>query len=343
MRRRRGIAMARWSFLAACLGSASSLRAQTPEVLDVNDIIESSTGMLDRLIGAHIRMERRLDPALPTIRCDRTQIEQVILNLVVNARDAMPDGGHLLVATDVVDIPRNTRERRTMVHGRYVRLSVADTGVGMDEQTRARIFEPFFTTKARGRGTGLGLAMVYGIVKQSGGYLWVTSAPGAGATFDVFFPALDLPATTDRQPAAAEAHSARAGETVLVVEDEASVRRLALQVLARAGYDVIEAEDGVQALAMAQEPGRRIDLLLTDLVLPGLSGAALAQRFRAVHPASGVLYMTGYSRQADAVRKHATQSGDVLLTKPFSRETLLRAVRAAINRGGAGAAEPAGA
>ena len=312
---------------------AFSRRQETsPEILDVTEVVDASAGMLNRLIGANIQVDWRLDPALPTIRGDRTQIEQVLLNLVVNARDAMPNGGRLVVATDVVDIPRNARERKTMARGRYVRLSVADSGVGMDEQTRARIFEPFFTTKERGKGTGLGLATVYGIVRQSGGHVWVTSTPGAGATFDIFFPALALPATAARRPEPSEEHGALPGETILVVEDEASVRRLAFQVLSGAGYEVIDAADGLDAQALAQEPGRRIDLLVTDLVLPSVSGAVLAQVFRSAHPSGGVLFMTGYRRDGDALGPEGVPHG-VLLMKPFSRDALLRGVREAISRG----------
>jgi PAS domain S-box-containing protein len=318
----------RASDMVAQLMAFSRHQEMTPDVVDLNDVVVSGSGMLDRLIGAHIRVQRDLDPQLPTVRADRTQIEQVLLNLVVNARDAMPDGGDLRIATGTVNPGR--KDPRSLPPGRYVRLSVTDTGIGMDDSTRARIFEPFFTTKERGRGTGLGLSTVYGIVKQSGGHIRVESASGAGATFEVFLPALDLPVARAEQPPPAQAFPARAGETVLVVEDEPSVRRLACEVLSRAGYTVLDAADGLAALARAEAYAGRIDLLLTDLVLPGLSGRGLAQAFQACQPEGGVLYMTGYAREANG-SGHTPFERGALLMKPFSRGTLLRAARQRID------------
>jgi PAS domain S-box-containing protein len=313
----------RASEMVAQLMAFSRHREMTPEVLNLNEILLSSAGMLDRLIGAHIRIERDLATCLPTVRCGRAQIEQVILNLVVNARDAMPNGGRLLVTTGTVTIrPAD----RMLPPGEYVKLSVADTGIGMDEQTRSRIFEPFFTTKERGGGTGLGLSTVYGIVRQSGGHICVTTAPGAGATFDVLLPALDLPVSATPAAPAAGTYPSTAGATVLVVEDEPSVRRLACEVLTRAGYEVLHAADGIEGLMTAQAHDRRIDLLLTDLVLPGLSGVGLAQAFRTCHPEGRVLYMTGYTCDAGGPEA-LTVDNSVVLAKPFSRDELLCAVR----------------
>jgi two-component system cell cycle sensor histidine kinase/response regulator CckA len=305
------------------------------EVLDLNQTVEGSARMLYRLMPAHIRVEHLLAAPLPAVRADRTQLEQVLLNLVVNARDAMPSGGKITITTGVVEIPRTPREARMMQRGRYVHLSVTDTGVGMDETTRSRIFEPFFTTKERGRGTGLGLATVYGIVKQSGGYIFVTSAEGEGTTFDLYLPALDVAATLEPEHESAaplESH----GETVLIVEDEDSVRRLAKQVLSRAGYRVLEAADGREALAAANQFPGPIHLLLADIVLPGLSGVVVAEKLRILRPEIRVLFTSGYSSE--------THGGFIngaapLLPKPFSRELLLNEVGRLLTSG-SGAAIP---
>ncbi len=295
------------------------------ELLDLNAVVRDSTRMLQRLIGANIEVQERLAPSLPTVRVDRTQLDQVLMNLVVNARDAMPSGGVVTLSTAVADVHRSTREARAMPRGRYVKLSVSDTGQGMDEATRSRVFEPFFTTKERGRGTGLGLASVYGIVRQNGGYIWATSAIGAGSTFDVFLPALDLQPTLPAPPLTPAADATVAGETILVVEDEDSVRRLALQVLTLAGYRVLEAVNGRQALTVAAEFGGDIHLLLTDVVLPGPSGVVVAGTLKEQRPAMAVLYMSGYSVETHGPELSAN-GAPPLLPKPFSRDQLLREV-----------------
>ena len=300
------------------------------EVLDVNQVVRSSTRMLHRLIGAHIRLDLRLEDRLSAVRADQTQLEQVLMNLVVNARDAMPAGGVLTVTTEVVNVPRTPREQRIMPRGRYVKVAVTDTGVGMDDSTRVRMFEPFFTTKERGRGTGLGLATVYGIVKQSGCYIWVTSTPGEGTTFDIYLPAVALPAEAARpRPLVAPVDSSAAGETILVVEHEPGVRRLAHQVLARAGYRVLEAADGLEAISLAGQYSGPIDLLLTDLVLPGVSGTAVADSLRRARPAVRVLYTSGYSRETHVAGRLADVPHQ-LLPKPFTRDALLLAARHAL-------------
>jgi two-component system, cell cycle sensor histidine kinase and response regulator CckA len=292
--------------------------------------VRNSARMLHRLIGAHIRLDVRLEDPLPAVRADRSQLEQVLMNLVVNARDAMPVGGVLTVTTATTDVPRTQREQRVMPRGRYVQLAVTDTGIGMDDSTRTRIFEPFFTTKERGRGTGLGLATVYGIVKQSGGFIWVASTPGAGTTFDIFLPALTVRAESGRRrPVETPLDLAAAGETVLVVEDEDSVRRLAHEVLTRVGYRVLDAADGVAAISLAEQHSGPIDLLLTDIVLPGISGIAVAESLRRTRPDVRVLYTSGYSRETHVVGMLADVPHQ-LLPKPFTRESLLRAVRHAL-------------
>jgi PAS domain S-box-containing protein len=299
------------------------------EVLDLNAVVKDSTRMLQRLIGANIKVQETLTSPLPTVRVDRAQFDQVLINLVVNARDAMPAGGVVTLGTSVADIRRGTRDARAMPRGRYVKLSVTDTGMGMDEATRSRIFEPFFTTKERGRGTGLGLATVYGVVKQNGGYIWATTAIGVGSTFDIYLPALDLEPTGAEAPADdGEQGGTGAGKTVLVVEDEDSVRRLALQVLSRAGYRILEAADGGEALSLAAQFGGHIHLLLTDVVLPGPSGIAVADTLKAARPDMRILYVSGYSAETHGPVLAA--AGAPLLAKPFSREQLLREVSRAL-------------
>jgi PAS domain S-box-containing protein len=299
------------------------------EVLDLNEVIRSSTKMLDRLIGAHIRVSHRLVDAAAAVRADRTQLEQVLLNLIVNARDAMPDGGELQVTTTIVNAPRGVREARTLPLGRYACLTVSDTGMGMDDATRARIFEPFFTTKDRGRGTGLGLSTVYGIIKQSGGYITVHSSRGAGTTFEILLPALDEAAISVPTAAVAPQPGISAGETVLVVEDEQSVRRMAGQMLARAGYRVLEAGDGHEALAVASDHRGPIHLLLTDVVLPGLSGVAVAESLKTTRPDIRVLYTSGYGDDGPPL-PFDLDTAPKLLSKPFTHDALMREVREAL-------------
>ena len=307
------------------------------DILDLNAVVRGSSRMLQRLIGANVEIQNHLATPLPTVRVDRAQLDQVLMNLLVNARDAMPDGGVVTVSTSVVDVQRSTRGAQTMPRGRYVRLSVTDTGQGMDEATRSRVFEPFFTTKERGRGTGLGLATVYGIVKQNGGYIWVTSTEGSGSTFDIFLPALDVPATA--VPARfgdGDVEFAGSGETILVVEDEDSVRRLALQILTRAGYRVLVAADSGEAVSLSSQFGGPIQLLLTDIVLPGPSGFVVAEMLKAARPDMRILFMSGYSAETHGPELTAA-GAPPLLPKPFFREQLLRAVARVIR----GAAAPA--
>ena len=282
-----------------------------PKVLDLRAIVAGTEKLLRRLIGADVQLATSLASDLGAVKADPGQLEQIIINLAVNARDAMPGGGRLTIeATDMEEV-----EGRP---GRWVMLAVSDTGIGMDEQTKARIFEPFFTTKESGKGTGLGLATVYGIVKQAGGFVWVDSEPGRGTSFEVYLPRVDEPvAPAITRPAPAE--PGRGTETVLLVEDAPAVRLVTRQVLERYGYTVLEAPTGDMALRLAAKHHGPIHLLLTDVVMPGLSGRQLAGQLSQLRSEMKVLYVSGY---ADTV-----ESGVAYLQKPFAPEALARRVR----------------
>jgi PAS domain S-box-containing protein len=302
-----------------------------PRVLDPNDLVANLQRMLGRLIGEDIRLTTCLGPAVGRVRVDPGQIEQVIVNLAVNARDAMPQGGSLNIETAAVDLDEAyARSRPEVRPGRYVMLAVSDTGRGMTEDVKAHIFEPFFTTKGPGEGTGLGLATVYGIVKQSGGHVSVYSELGRGTTFKVFLPVADGAANVAAS-AAPKAPAPGGRETVLLVEDEARVRGLTAAALRKRGYVVVEAGCAEEALrARAALPGP-IDLLLTDVVMPGASGRVLAERLTASDPTLAVLYMSGYTD--DAVVRHGLLSAEVeFLQKPFAVDALLRTVRRVLDR-----------
>ncbi len=297
-----------------------------PKALDLKTTVAGTEKLLKRLIGEDVRLTTFLAPDLGVVKADPGQIEQIIINLAVNARDAMPNGGRLTIEAANVDMDAAyVRGHAPAPPGRYVMLALSDTGIGMDEQTRARIFEPFFTTKEPGKGTGLGLATVYGIVKQSGGFIWVYSEPGQGTSFKVYLPRVEEPA----EPAAAPASTVeplRGRETVLVVEDEASVRMVARQVLERYGYAVLEAPNGDTALRLAAKHHGPIHLLLTDVVMPGLSGRQLAEQLVQLRPDMKVLYASGYAVHA-IVQRGVLESGIAYLQKPFTPETLGRSVR----------------
>jgi len=262
---------------------------------------------------------------LGSTRADPGQIEQVIMNLVVNARDAMPTGGKITIETSNVELDEAyARQHIAVPPGRYVMLAVSDTGTGMTPEVQARIFEPFFTTKPKGRGTGLGLATIYGIVKQNHGDIWVYSEPGKGTSFKVYLPHVDdAPVAV---PAKATTVPAGRGETVLLVEDDHRVRKLARELLTRNGYDVIEGADAEDAIRVAAAHPNPIDLLLTDVVMPGMSGRLLAQRLAEHHPHLKVLFMSGYTD--DAIVHHGVLTPDIaFLQKPFTPSTFARAVR----------------
>jgi CheY-like chemotaxis protein len=290
--------------------------------LDVNAVIVDMGSMLQRLIGERIRVVTSLARDGAYVNGDRAQLEQVLLNLAVNARDAMPDGGELHLATATVESPGERTGAVTLPAGRFVELVVRDTGTGMDEATRRRVFEPFFTTKAPGQGTGLGLSTVYAVVEQHEGHIVVDSAPGQGATFHLYLPRVDAPVPAVVLPAGVP----RVGcETVMLVEDDDGVRELATSFLLAHGYTVLAAADGAQALEAADAHAGPIHVLLTDIVMPVWTGWRLAREFRARRPSTRVLYMTGYAEMPE------TPDAPVL-QKPFTAFALLQAVREVLDR-----------
>jgi hypothetical protein len=300
-----------------------------PQAVDLNALVHQLERLLRRLISEDVELVTALAPELPAIKVDPASIEQVLVNLAVNARDAMPTGGRVTIETALVDLDDNyVGTHPSVAPGRYVMLAVSDTGQGMDEGTRARIFEPFFTTKEQGKGSGLGLATVYGIVQQSGGAIWVYSEPGRGTSFKVYLPTTD--AAVPARPVVASTDSARKGwETVLLVEDEDAVRALAREVLRRNGYVVLEARHGLDALRLAERHTDPIQLLVTDVVMPHMSGRELADRLAEVRPNMRVLFMSGYTDHA-AMHRHLTP-GAAFLQKPFTPETFARKVRSMLD------------
>jgi two-component system cell cycle sensor histidine kinase/response regulator CckA len=309
-------------------------------VLDLNAVSADMKDMLARLIGEDIALVTAPTPGLGRVKADRGQIEQVVMNLAVNARDAMPRGGHLILETENVDLDAEYVRRHMGARpGPHVMLSVSDSGVGIPRDILPHIFEPFFTTKEQGKGTGLGLATVYGIVKQSGGYIEVDSEPDRGTTFRIYLPrvAASAPALerSSRPPAAADGT-----ETVLLVEDEEGVRELARDILRASGYTVIEARNGSEALLLSERHPGPLDLLLTDVVMPRMSGRELAERLAQVRPAMSVLYMSGYTD--DAVIRHGVLGADTaFLQKPFTPATLVQRVRETLDLARREAAAPA--
>jgi len=309
----------------------SRMQVLQPRVLDLNDVVMEMGKMLPRLIGEHIEYSFLPDPDLASIKADPGQIEQVILNLAANARDAMPRGGKLSVRTENISVNEfEAVKRPPMIPGRYVQLSVSDTGHGMDEATKTHIFEPFFTTKEIGKGTGLGLAMVYGIVKQSGGFIWVESLPGRGTTFEIYLPQVTGKAVIV-EPEEKNSPTPLGSETVLVVEDEAGVRELACQFLRVKGYTVLEAEGGQEALALSRSHSGTIHLLLSDMVMPKMSGGELAAQLKAIRPDIRVAFMSGYSEFSRGDLGKGFPEAPVL-QKPFSPASLVDLVREALAR-----------
>jgi len=296
-----------------------------PETLDLNVVVADMERMLRRLIGEHIALVTVLAPDLGPVRADPNQIEQVLVNLAVNARDAMPDGGKLTIETANVELDEAFTQRHLgSVTGSFAMISVTDTGVGMDASVRAHLFEPFFTTKEVGKGTGLGLATVYGIVKQSDGYIAVDSAPGRGANFKIYLPRIQ-PAQATTPPATKD-RPERGTETILVVEDEAAVLTLIRRALEAHGYVVLAAANPADAMRVVERHGGTIQLLLTDVVMPGLSGRELADRLSARSPELRVLYMSGYPGDA-VVQRGSLPIGSAFVQKPFSPDGLARKVR----------------
>lgn len=300
-----------------------------PKILDVNDVIRETSGMLGRIIGEDIEISTVLDPDLSPVEADPGQIGQVLMNLAVNARDAMPNGGTIVFETRNVRLDGEYAGGHVGVKpGQYVMLAVSDTGMGMDEATQDRVFEPFFTTKATGEGTGLGLSTVYGIVKQSNGNIWVYSEPGHGTTFKIYLPfahdVIGAPVKMEPIP------SSEGSETILLVEDEELVRKLSREILESCGYTIVEAANGVEAIEMCKDPSIKFDLLITDVVMPQMGGRELATRLISERPGTRVLFTSGYTD--DAMMRHSIiDEGMNFIAKPFSSNSLARAVRSLLD------------
>jgi signal transduction histidine kinase/ActR/RegA family two-component response regulator len=303
-----------------------------PRVIDLNSVVAESESILLRLIEENIQFVTVLSPSLGLVSADPTQISQILLNLVVNARDAMPDGGLLRLETTNVNMTEDDMDEMGEVRpGAFVMLEISDSGIGMDEETRRHVFEPFFTTKGPGKGTGLGLATVYGIVKQSGGLIRLESALGMGTTIRIYLPRVAAPQAQEELPGPAKISWPSRG-TVLLVEDQEHVRRYVALVLTGLGYHVLEADSGADALAVAAAHRGPLDLLLTDVVMPGLNGRALAEQMTSQYPSLKVLYMSGHSDDI-ADRHGILRSGGAYLQKPFGAEVLGQKVHEVLSRG----------
>lgn len=323
----------RASSLTSQLLAFSRKQVLQPQVLDLNAVIARTEKMLQRLIGEDLELITVLHPELGRVKADPGHMEQIIMNLAVNARDAMPGGGKLTIETaNVVLDDEYARRHIEVAPGAYVMLAMSDTGQGMDDETRSHIFEPFFSTKEQGKGTGLGLSTVYGIVKQSGGYIWVYSEPGTGSSFKIYLPRIEE-SPNEIRPRDTLGPVPRGTETVLLVEDEPTVLKLASSLLRKLGYKVLEASNGQEALALVKEEcaGREIDLVMTDVVMPEMGGMALTNRLRVLRPEIKVLFTSGYTDEAVLIHKFI--SGDVpFLQKPFTAESLARKVREVLDR-----------
>jgi two-component system, cell cycle sensor histidine kinase and response regulator CckA len=295
------------------------------KVVDVNAIVSDMERLLRPLIGENVELAAKLAPEAGYIRADAGQLEQVLMNLVVNAKDAMPSGGKLTIQTQSIVLEESHRRGQTFIRpGNYVMLSVSDTGTGMDKETQSRIFEPFFTTKEKGKGTGLGLSTVYGIVKQSGGYVMVQSEEGRGTTFHIYLPRVE--GTAEKHAAPVARAAAGGTETILLVEDEESVRQLVRDTLEGKGYKVVEAENGEAGLAAATVHRGKIDLVITDVVMPGLGGREMVEQLSKTRPETKVLYLSGYTEDA-IISEGTIESGTAFLQKPFTLQNLSRKVR----------------
>jgi CheY-like chemotaxis protein len=301
-----------------------------PEEIDLSAVVTGIRPMLERLIGEDIHLKTTLPSGTGTVRADPSQLEQVLLNLVLNARDAMPLGGELSIATAAAELSEElARERLDLAPGAYVVLSVSDSGTGMDAATRERIFEPFFTTKEPDKGTGLGLSTVYGIVKQSGGSVWVYSEPGHGTSFKLYFPRYGETSEV-MQPRDSVGERPTGTETVLLVEDDEQARTLVHMLLERLGYTVLAASNGGEALALCDRHAGPIALLVTDVVMPGMSGRVLAEAIGERRPDTRVLFTSGYSD--DMLDHLGIEQGEAYLQKPYDESDLARKVREALGR-----------
>jgi len=304
-----------------------------PSVLDLNSAMVDIGKMLPRLIEEHIDLVMMLDPKVQRVKVDPVQIEQIVINLAVNARDAMPRGGKLVIETSNAELDEFFCQQHAGARaGKFAVLSVSDNGEGMDAQTQAHIFEPFFTTKGKGQGTGLGLATVYGIVKQSEGYIKVESAPGRGTSFHIYLPAVEEQAQPQIQAQAAVT-TPRGQETILLAEDEEPVRMMVQEFLESHGYTVLRAADGLEALGICEQYGEPIHLLVTDVVMPRMGGRELAERVAQIRPELPILYISGYTDDA-AVRHGAADRKAAFLSKPFSLQSLSGKVREVLDASG---------
>ncbi|HVC88948.1 MAG TPA: ATP-binding protein [Gaiellaceae bacterium] len=318
-----GKAAARAAGLAGQLLAYSRKQALKPKVLDLNNLVTEIQAMLERLIGEHIEFSTVLAENLGSISADAGQIEQIIMNLVVNARDAMPEGGTLLLETRNLTLADSTNRRPDMPPGDYVVFAVTDSGQGMDAATAGRIFEPFYTTKARGAGTGLGLSTVYGIVAQSGGYVEVESEPGIGTSFRLNFPQV-AEAAEAFSPKPPDERPLTGSETILLVEDEETLREVGREMLEMYGYTVLLAGDGAAGLELAQNHPDPIQLLMTDILMPKMGGIELAERLSTLRPELKVLYTSGYNDSGGSLQMVA---GTRYLQKPYAMEDLARTLR----------------
>jgi nitrogen-specific signal transduction histidine kinase/CheY-like chemotaxis protein len=297
-----------------------------PRIINLNSVVVEMKQLLERLAGEDVEISVKLDSNLGSVKADPAQMERVIMNLAVNARDAMPEGGKLILETANAELDASYINRHTAaVAGKYVMLAISDTGVGIDKEIQSKIFDPFFTTKASGKGTGLGLATVYGIVNQSGGYVWVYSEMGKGATFKIYLPLVEAkPEPIFLQPVAFQ--SPTGSETILVVEDDKLLREFICEVLGSSGYSVLAASNGNEALELVAQHKGAIHLLLTDVVMPGMSGRALSTQLLSAQPKLKVLYMSGYTENA-IVHHGVLDRGVQLIQKPFTIGSLARKVR----------------
>jgi signal transduction histidine kinase/CheY-like chemotaxis protein len=297
-----------------------------PRAVDLNELVRNSEEMLHRLLGEDISLTFAATIPLGQVRADPGQLEQVLMNLVINARDAMPRGGQILVSTAEAELDAGTsQDQNPIKSGTYVLLVVSDSGVGMTDEVKSHLFEPFFTTKGQGKGTGLGLSTVHGIIQQAGGHIWVYSEPGRGSTFKVYLPRLEQKVAGPSLPEP-QAEPAGGSETILLVEDDQAVRKLTASMLRGAGYHVLEAGDANAAIRVFRDSADRINLLLTDVMMPGLSGVELASQLRKTYPALKVLYVSGYSGDRIA-NAEQFQDGFSFLEKPFARNSLLSRLR----------------
>jgi len=310
----------------------SRQQVSQPRVLNLNDVVNEIGSMLGRLIGEDVELVLLPDPDLGYVMADPGQMEQVLMNLAVNARDAMPRGGRLTIETSNVELADDFPHRFAydVRPGPYVMISVTDTGVGMDKEVQKRIFEPFFTTKEKGKGTGLGLSTVYGIVQQSGGYIWVDSRLGQGTTFKIYLPRVQA-GPVEVEPVTVSPTSATGSETILVVEDEPAVRALICKTLRKNGYTVLEAVNGRDALRAASEHRGPLDLVLTDVVMPEMGGKELAERLSVSRPDTMIVFMSGYA-ESEIVHNGVLKPGTILLEKPFTPDSLARKVREVLDK-----------